>query len=320
MRSERDLFSNVLSTGLVFAALAPSLFRPCVVHAAPRFDGLEAEKKPEAAAPRPDEAKKKAEESRKKAEEAKKETSTVDSRSSQFNLNSQAEGTSNTKASPSSAASSSTPAIAVTEKQKQKRESDGTGFFDRGYRHEWRFESGLDYTRASTKSKPNESALSENATTFDFNILYGYFIGELVQPVVELGYHKNKNNIGELNESSSRLTWGMGLLFNLPLEGEVTSASINVDRLVPFGGLLVLSESSSSRGNLLSTSTSSNENLMTNLVAGVRYMIFPHVSVNSSMRLSYEKSASAAEANASAGGERSKTRIQLRLLGFSLLM
>lgn len=312
MQSERELFSNVLSTSLVFVALAPSLFRPCVAQAAPRFDGLEVEKKPEPVIVRPDEAKKKAEDLKRKAEDLKNST---ESRTSQFNISAQNDPSTNAKgtSSPSQVSHSA-------EAAKTRRDVQDNAFFDRGYRHEWRFETDLDYIRASTRSKPNENALNENATTFDLSMLYGYFIGDLVQPVVELGYHTSKNNIGELNESTNRFTWGLGLLFNLPLQGEIKSTTVNMDRLVPFGGLLVLSESSSSRGNLMSTSTASNENLMTNLVAGVRYMMFPHVSVNSSMRVSYEKSASAAEANTSAGGERSKTRIQLRLLSFSLLM
>jgi hypothetical protein len=312
MQSERDLFSNVLSTSLVFVALAPSLFKPCVAQAAPRFDGLEVEKKPEPVTVRPDEAKKKAEELKKKTDEIKLN---AEQRLPQVNVSTQNDPSANAKGTSAASQASNT-----LEAPKTKREVQDNAFFDRGYRHEWRFETDLDYIRASTKSKLNESALNENATTFDLSMLYGYFIGDLVQPVVELGYHTSKNNIGELNESTNQFTWGLGLLFNLPLQGEFKSTTVNMDRLVPFGGLLVLSESSSSRGNLMSTSTASNENLMTNLVAGVRYMMFPHVSVNSSIRVSYEKSASAAEANTSAGGERSKTRIQLRLLSFSLLM
>jgi hypothetical protein len=221
--------------------------------------------------------------------------------------------------SPASAAGSASGASAAGEVNK-KTESETPRYLERGYRHEWLLTGDVDFVKGSTKSKPDESALSEQSVDYRAELIYGYFLAEFVEPVIEVAYSQQKNKLGEFDGTSRSLSWGAGILFNLPVVPDDKPVRLHFARWVPFGGLLVMSENSTNNGRLASTSTSNNKSLMTNLVVGTRYMAFPNVSINSSIRLSYEKSSTAAEADGKSGGERSKTRIQARLLGLSLLL
>lgn len=188
-----------------------------------------------------------------------------------------------------------------------------------GYTQEWALSGHVDFVKGSTKSKPEDSALNEQSLEWTAELTYGVFLGEFVEPVVEVSYTKENNKLGEFDGSKTNLSWGAGLLFNLPVVPEGQPARLHLANWIPFGGLLVMSETENSSGKLASTSSANNKSLMTNLVVGVRYVPFQNVSINSSLRMSYEKSSTSADADAKSGGERSKTRIQARLLGLSLL-
>jgi hypothetical protein len=85
------------------------------------------------------------------------------------------------------------------------------------------------------------------------------------------------------------------MLFNLPVVAEGQPARLHLANWIPFGGLLLMSEKESNSGKLASTSSANNTSLMTNLVVGVRYLPFQNIALNSSLRMSYEKSSSSAE-------------------------
>lgn len=187
------------------------------------------------------------------------------------------------------------------------------------YGQEWALTGHVDFVKGSTKSNPEDSSLNEQSLEWTAALTYGVFLGEFVEPVVEVAYVKENNKLGEFNGTKTNLSWGAGLLFNLPVVPDGLPAQLHYANWIPFGGLLVMSETESSNGKLASTSSANNKSLMTNLVVGVRYLPFSNVSLNSSFRMSYEKSSTSADAESKSGGERSKTRIQARLLGLSLL-
>jgi|GEM_PF-657174 len=291
MRIEKKVVCTMFLLGLMGGSIVFSLLDPANAFAGPRFDGLTPEKK--------------------QVEEAKRTDLEGESR----------------LVSPTATQSPAqmiTPASAPGSNEiaaKNTSEKDAPKYKERGYRHEWMFKGDVDFLKVSTKSKPSESALNEQGLSMNAELLYGYFIGEFVEPVFELGYSQSKNKVGDFDGTSRKLSWGAGVLFNLPLMNDEKDARLHLAKWVPFGGLLVMSETSENDGKLASTSSSNNKNLMTNLVAGARFMAYPNVSINTSLRLSYEKSSTEAEAEADSksGGERSKVRIQARLLGFSLL-
>lgn len=169
-----------------------------------------------------------------------------------------------------------------------------------GYRQELALTGYVDFVKGSTKSNPEDKALDEQSLEWTADLTYGVFLGEF-------------------DGTKTNLSWGAGLLFNLPVVSDGQPALLHLANWIPFGGLLVMSETESSNGKLASTSSANNKSLMTNLVVGVRYLPFQNVSINSSVRMSYEKSSTSADADAKSGGERSKTRVQARLLGLSLL-
>jgi hypothetical protein len=80
---------------------------------------------------------------------------------------------------------------------------------------------------------------------------------------------------------------------------------------IPYGGFLI-----ASRANTQSIGASSgSENVMVSkLMAGIRYMVFPHIGFNFWVKASYENSA----ATASADGEDSKGSISKLTLEFRL--
>ncbi|MEN9529748.1 MAG: hypothetical protein RI932_1621 [Pseudomonadota bacterium] len=231
----------------------------------------------------------------------------------------QSVSTASKAATASGSSASATNGTNTASESEKKSENDTPRYLERGYRHEFLFTGDVDFVKGSTKSKPDESALSEQSIDYRAELIYGYFIAEFVEPVIEVAYTQQKNKLGEFDGTSRSLSWGAGLLFNLPIVPDDKPVRMHFARWVPFGGLLVMSENSNNDGRLASTSTSNNKSLMTNLVVGARYMAYPNVSINSSIRMSYEKSSTAAEADGKSGGERSKTRIQARLFGLSLL-
>lgn len=188
-----------------------------------------------------------------------------------------------------------------------------------GYRQELALTGYVDFVKGSTKSNPEDKALDEQSLEWTADLTYGVFLGEFVEPVIEVSYTKENNKLGEFDGTKTNLSWGAGLLFNLPVVSDGQPALLHLANWIPFGGLLVMSETESSNGKLASTSSANNKSLMTNLVVGVRYLPFQNVSINSSVRMSYEKSSTSSDADAKSGGERSKTRVQARLLGLSLL-
>ncbi|MBM3381762.1 MAG: hypothetical protein FJY29_04895 [Betaproteobacteria bacterium] len=223
-------------------------------------------------------------------------------------------------ASKSTAAVGSSPATSTASGETEKKaETETPRYLERGYRHEFLFTGDVDFVKGATKSRPDETGLSEQSLDYRAELIYGYFIAEFVEPVIEVAYSQQKNKLGEFDGTSRSFSWGAGLLFNLPIVPDDKPVRMHFARWVPFGGLLVMSENSLNDGRLASTSTSNNKSLMTNLIVGARYLAFPNVSINSSIRMSYEKSSTAAEAEGKSGGERSKTRIQARLFGLSLL-
>jgi hypothetical protein len=251
--------------------------------AAPRFEGMKAESKP--------------------SEELKNETLAA-SKALKTKVQEIPEGSAST---PASASPTDAPAPTATTSSRT------------GYSQEWALTGYIDFVKGSTKSKPEDSALNEQGLEWTAELTYGVFLGEFVEPVVEVAYTKENNKLGEFDGSKTNLSWGAGLLFNLPVVDEGQPAQLHLADWIPFGGLLVMSETESNNGKLASTSSANNKSLMTNLVVGVRYLPFRNVSLNSSLRMSYEISSTSADAEAKSGGERSKTRIQARLLGLSLL-
>jgi len=189
-----------------------------------------------------------------------------------------------------------------------------------GYSQEWALTGYVDFVKGSTKSKPEDNALNEQGLEWTAELTYGVFLGEFVEPIIEVAYTKENNKLGDFDGAKTNLSWGAGLLFNLPVVAEGQPSLLHLANWIPFGGLLVMSETESNSGKLASTSSANNKSLMTNLVVGVRYLPFQNVSLNSSLRMSYEKSSTSADADAKSGGERSNTRIQARLLGLSLLL
>ena len=306
MRNKKKVDCNIFSLGLMGSSLFFALLAPANAFAGPRFDGLTPEKK--------------------QVEEAKKADSESESRlvsptaaQSPAQMITPASKPATVATNVSSQVTSVSAPASFESAAKDKSEKVAPKYIERGYRHEWMFKGDVDFLKVSTKSKPSESALNEQGLSMSAELLYGYFIGEFVEPVFELGYSQSKNKVGEFDGTSRKLSWGAGMLFNLPLMNEEKDARLHLAKWVPFGGLLVMSETTENDGKLASTSSSNNKNLMTNLVAGARYMAYPNVSINTSLRLSYEKSSTEAEADSKSGGERSKVRIQARLLGFSLL-
>tara|TARA_B100001094_G_scaffold251972_1_gene249913 strand:- start:862 stop:1578 length:717 start_codon:yes stop_codon:yes gene_type:complete len=173
----------------------------------------------------------------------------------------------------------------------------------------------------SKTSGTGTSAESVNLN-IHFAVSYGYLVNANLEPLIEVDYLSETLNFGSGDsKSGSRIGFGLGLLVNLPVAHSTTGKrGMNHSTFIPWIGF-ILSNNNSSEQN--GATTVSNTGIK--LSIGNRYRLFEDVSINSSIRLSYETSSGKSSSTASGSAEASaanststSTLIEIRLATISL--
>jgi outer membrane protein W len=169
-------------------------------------------------------------------------------------------------------------------------------------------------------------------------LTYGYFASDNVEPFLELTYRTASDKVGDISTSDSLLDWGVGMLFNIPMgpgetedsqskrkkrkRGPVNDVATLANSIwIPYVGIMLASQTSGTKStsNLGDESDLSHSDVVTKLIMGTRYMIYPNVGFNFALRLFYQNTASEAKAPNSQKGATQKLTIQADLVSLSLL-
>jgi hypothetical protein len=87
---------------------------------------------------------------------------------------------------------------------------------------------------------------------------------------------------------------------------------------IPYLGFLLSQDTASESRGTDSPLTLQDGDLITKLVVGWRWMVYPRIAMNFSMRASYQKSSSTAKSSEEVGGSIDKLEIEARMLELSL--
>lgn len=218
-------------------------------------------------------------------------------------------------------------AAAATEKEKdiKKLEDDN---------YSWELSSEIIYkkTQGEVKLADQESATKLSETSSGLSFMTGYLLTDHIEPFLETRYVRLERAVAEFGSSETLMDVGLGAIVNLPQpnsEAEETPApgalpknAFSRAKWIPYVGILFGTSSvKDSRGNSgADPATVTDGDSYTKFMLGTRWMIYPHVSLNFSMRLLYEKSKSAAALPDELGAERSKLKIETQLLSMSLFL
>lgn len=201
-------------------------------------------------------------------------------------------------------------------------------------------QTSVDYDSSSgtvTSTPEGEPTnLSESRTDVDVGV--GLLLGETFEPTLELGYQGLARKVAEFEANDTTLSYGLGILFNMPIvtdsnrsrkkqHKDSDSADAKDDRndltranWIPFLGFLVSSESSAEKRGATNVTEVEDGNLVTKLQIGLRWVVYEHVSMNFSLRASYQDAASKATDATPQGGSVRKLELEARLLGLSLFI
>jgi hypothetical protein len=177
--------------------------------------------------------------------------------------------------------------------------------FSETVQHEITSRLEIDSDQGKVSSEENETKFGSSNLRFELG--YGYFINDNVEPYFEIANHTRKEKLGDLDVSSSGVSGGFGMLFNLPVgseeprenkKGSGSKKSEDESRLlsasfIPYAGLILSYfnyNDSITNSKDASPAKRSQSDLLSKLKIGVRYTLFPHVALNSSLKISIQNS------------------------------
>ena len=185
----------------------------------------------------------------------------------------------------------------------------------------------LDYTSGTGAISSGETKTDIKDGAIKGSLGYGYFMSESVEPVFDFTINNQEKTVGSYTNTWGNTEWSLGVIFNRPDGG-----SANVDKegkrkkseeegplasskWIPYGGFLLASRSNTQS---LGESSGTESALITKLIAGCRYMIFPHIGFNFWLKISYENSSATATSTEDNKGGISKLNLEFRLFSVSV--
>ena len=184
----------------------------------------------------------------------------------------------------------------------------------------------LDYTSGTGTITSGATATDVKEGTLRGSFGYGYFMSESVEPVFDFSINNQDKTVGTYVNNWSNTEWSFGVLFNRPdgaledkdgkrKKGSEDEGPLAASKWIPYGGFLVASRSST---QTLSENNGAEAQLVTKLMAGCRYMVFPHIAFNFWLKASYENSQSTATTTEESKGGISKLNLEMRLFSVSV--
>ncbi|MBM4253849.1 MAG: hypothetical protein FJ146_17920 [Deltaproteobacteria bacterium] len=187
------------------------------------------------------------------------------------------------------------------------------------YQHE--LTGYLDYTHGTGRISSGDTNTDLQDKIIKGSLGYGYFVSPSVEPVFDITMNNLGKTTGTYKNSWSNTEWNVGVLFNSPdkaFDKDKTGKSsddhqgpISSSRWIPYGGFLLGSRANT---QAIGENTGSESIVLSKLTAGIRYMIYPHIGINTWIKASYENSA----AKATSAGTDNKGVITKLVLEFRL--
>lgn len=178
----------------------------------------------------------------------------------------------------------------------------------------------ISYGQSSGSTSTDDTeATDAKQTGLTASLGYGYIFQNWTEALIEVDFNSEERKLAEFTDGRQGMDLGIGLLFNVPMgdwEKDPTKA-----RWLPFGGIIMSQGNQKRDKKSEAESTYDHKGMVTKLVLGNRYFIFPNVALHSSLRASYqtdsvtEKTESGAEKKASSN----QLQLELRLLSLSVL-
>ncbi|MEZ4743872.1 MAG: hypothetical protein R3B45_15745 [Bdellovibrionota bacterium] len=186
--------------------------------------------------------------------------------------------------------------------------------------------SGINYgmSAGSVKTADQDAKTTLSDNDLKARVSYGIILNDNIEPIIEAQYNQSKRKVADFIEDDVSYTFALGLLLNLPIEssrkGNKTSSSFLNASWVPYLGFLLGVGSFNSKTGNETLVSSTDAGTYTNLIFGARYLIYPHVAINMSLRLLYEQNQNEAKTTDEIGATRSELKIDFRLLELSLFI
>lgn len=211
-----------------------------------------------------------------------------------------------------------------------------TSLYARDYTHE--VFSSIQLNRSFGSMKDGESdTRNSHYVVNKVDLSYGYFIDDHLEPFIGLGYKQVLSVVSPYEELRNTQNLSLGFLYNFPVpeirppnaEPFIESAktpTLSYAQYIPYGGFAVSRSLVYKKETPESTATGDlseievNDSLfVTQLILGLRYMIFPYVGFNFSFYVSYQENSSKSVTNSESKGKFSKIDLDVNLFKFTIL-
>ncbi|MFW7380206.1 MAG: hypothetical protein ACOH5I_15440 [Oligoflexus sp.] len=195
------------------------------------------------------------------------------------------------------------------------------------FKHEFSGSFTYAHSSGATESEAEDSTgnTAVKGSGIDLTMTYGYFLQNLAQPTIEVRYRSDTHKIGDLSAAANTLEFGFGVLFNVPIGQRDKDADPSLGRFhnakyIPFGGVMLTKMGvEQSHQNNEKTSVTANE-IVTKLVFGTRYLLYPNIALGSSIRTFYQSENTTHTVSDTEGGKAgNRLTVEARLISLSLL-
>lgn len=193
------------------------------------------------------------------------------------------------------------------------------------YRYEVMMTAGV-RTVVGTLNKTNDEQQKISTMAYSLTVQNGFLVGDHFEPFYELDYKRLSREIGDFSDTSSKIDWGVGAIFNVPVskKGKLGLSGGNAPlfskaRWVPYGGFALSSVGNSEADRFGSETKIAEKELHTSLIVGTRYLFIRNLGLNFWLRLSYEKSSNEVTETSKTGGSLSKLIVTANLFSFTVL-
>jgi hypothetical protein len=193
------------------------------------------------------------------------------------------------------------------------------------------FSMNVDYNVAQGAVKsadPDGTDAKFSETKIGVAFFTGWLVSDHLEPILEVKYSVLTQKVDTFESKQSLIDIGFGMLVNLPQVSDDRPARDQAGNAVPeimranwvpfFGFLIGNSRATGTQGLPADSGVLNDSGTFTKLVAGTRWMIYPHISLNLMIKALYENSTSTAESGDKLGASRSKLKVDMHLLSMSL--
>ena len=182
-------------------------------------------------------------------------------------------------------------------------------------------------TGALKREGANENTQIDSST-ISTKFWYGYLLGDHAEPFFEVGYSVTEQKIADYTQKKKVLDWGIGMLFNIPgapdqeveYDANVNAPNFSQASFIPYGGVVVTTKSVVAEEGASTIVNSNDDEMVTKLIFGLRWVPVDHLGLNFSLRVSHQKGESVAESGEKVGGSTSKTLIEAQMFAITLLL